>query len=85
MRKDYFIKDEFNDVWNEEPLTTFKQAIEFRGYIQKDLNHPRILRITSTERGTNATTILKTDPNNLGRRPTKEIRGRAEAYSDSEF
>lgn len=51
IRRDYFIRDEFNDVWNEEPLPTFKQAHEFRGAIIKDLNHPRTLRIVSTVRG----------------------------------
>jgi hypothetical protein len=51
VRRDYFVKDEFNDIWNVEPLPTFKQAHEFRGAILKDLNHPRTLRIESIVRG----------------------------------
>lgn len=50
IRYDYFITDEFNDMWNEEPLATFKQAVEWRNFIKPFLNSPRTLRIISEAR-----------------------------------
>lgn len=51
MRRDYFVRDEFGDVWNTEPLPTFNQAFQFKGMIGPMLNSPRTLSISSVPRG----------------------------------
>lgn len=50
-RRDYFVRDEWGVIWNDEPLTTFNQACQFRGMITKDL-FPRTLSICSVARYT---------------------------------
>jgi hypothetical protein len=51
QRRNYFVKDEYEVPWNDEPLPTFKQAWDFRGAIAKDL-FPRTLKIFSVPRET---------------------------------
>ena len=51
IRFDYYVVDDFNDVWNEEPLPTFNQACQFRGMIKSLINRTTNLRIVSFIRG----------------------------------
>lgn len=51
IRYDFFVVDNFGDVWNDEPLPTFKQANDFRGMIRPQVNRICDLRITSVVRG----------------------------------
>jgi hypothetical protein len=49
-RRNYFVVDDYGDVWNEEPLPTFNQANQFRGMIRSSLNRITDLKITSKPR-----------------------------------
>lgn len=50
QRFDYFVVDQYGDVWNVEPLPTFKQAWDFRNYMIPQMNYPRDFKIKSTPR-----------------------------------
>lgn len=50
MKYDWYVVDEFNDVWNEEPLPTFSQAYTYRNLIRPSLNRITELRITCSAR-----------------------------------
>jgi hypothetical protein len=49
-RRDFYVYDEFGDVWNVEPLNTHHDACDFRYYISKRINSPRTLLIRSVAR-----------------------------------
>ena len=48
---DWYVIDEFGDIWNEEALPTFDQAYSYRGQIRPLLNRITELSIRSVERG----------------------------------
>jgi hypothetical protein len=50
IRRNYFIKDEYGTIWNDEPFTTFKQAWDFKNFMIPNLNSARLLKIVSTIR-----------------------------------
>ncbi len=50
-RKDYYVIDDWGDVYNIEPLPTFNQASQFRGMIKPLVNRITDLRIVSKPRG----------------------------------
>ena len=43
---DWYVVDEFGDVWNEVALTTFDQAYSYRGLIAPLINRITTLSIT---------------------------------------
>lgn len=49
MKRDFFITDQYGNIWNDESYPTFKRAAEFRDVIKKDLNHPLELKIVCVE------------------------------------
>jgi hypothetical protein len=57
-RRDYFVKDEFGVIWNDEALPTFGQAYDFRGAIKPCLNRPLTLIIVSTVRISQVVEVL---------------------------
>ena len=50
-RFDYYILDQYDDVWNDVPLPTFKQAWEYRNMILPQINKLVTLRIEDVPRG----------------------------------
>lgn len=50
MKRDFFVYDEYGDVWNVEPIKTFREAREFRDYIKPRLVGRHILQIRSAAR-----------------------------------
>lgn len=72
IRYDYYIVDDFGDVWNEEALPTFNQACQFRGMIRPLLNRITDLKIVSFIRGMQVAV-------------KKEIKSKTNKYKDSDF
>jgi hypothetical protein len=50
VRYDYFVVDEYGDVWNEEPLPTLSAASQFRGYIRPIIVGRHELKLKSVPR-----------------------------------
>jgi hypothetical protein len=60
--RDYFVKDHFGIVWNDEPFSTFSQARDFKNYMKSNLNDSRDLKVTSTPRESVPQTEIKPIP-----------------------
>jgi hypothetical protein len=50
-KRDYYIVDEYGDVWNDEPFPTFHSAYSFRAMIRPWMNRITELSIASVIRG----------------------------------
>ena len=48
--RDYYIRDEFGVVWNDEPFATRRDAGDFRYHMTKTLNSQRTLTVFSMPR-----------------------------------
>jgi len=72
IRRNYFITDEFGDMWNEEPLPTFKQANEWRNFIKPLLNSPRTLTVVSKVRCSQVVETMALKRETLERSSKKE-------------
>jgi hypothetical protein len=51
IRFDYYVVDEYGDIWNKDPLPTFGQAKSFENYIKPLFNRVSLLFIKCVERG----------------------------------
>jgi len=65
LRKDYHVIDHTGDYWSIEPLSTFKQACEFRAYVKYYLNRDLTLKIISSVKPEKITPIVKPKPKTL--------------------
>lgn len=74
IRKDYYIVDDFGDVWNQEALPTFNQASQFRGMIKPLINRITDLKIISVVRGMTRFEPIK-----------KEVKPKKDLYGNSDF